>query len=86
MRRSTVNRCHASVESKNEIFCPPIIIFIHERCDVLIIGAEAVTLQLKVSPTEEMSLKLDSPPEPSRKPSVMFIGALVKVIIVHATK
>lgn len=41
-------------------------------------GAEAVTLQLKVSPTEQMSIRLDSPPEPSRKPSVMFIGALVK--------
>lgn len=41
-------------------------------------GAEGVTLQLKVSPTEEMSLKLESPPEPSRKPSVLFIGALVK--------
>ena len=55
-------------------------------CDIFIIGAEAVTLQLKVSPTEEMSLKLDSPPEPSRKPSVMFIGALVKVVNVHAIK
>jgi len=41
-------------------------------------GAEAVTLQLKVSPTEEMILKLTSPPEPSRKPSVLFIGALIK--------
>jgi len=41
-------------------------------------GAEAVTLQLKVSPTEEMTLKLESPPEPSRKPSVLFIGALIK--------
>lgn len=41
-------------------------------------GAEAVTLQVKVSPTEEMSLKLESPPEPSRKPSVLFIGALIK--------
>ena len=67
-------------------FSPSTIIFIHIRCDVFIIGAEAVTLQLKVSPTEEMSLKLDSPPEPSRKPSVMFIGALVKVVDVHTTK
>ena len=67
---------------KNEI----IIMVIHNRCDVFIIGAEAVTLQLKVSPTEEMSLKLDSPPEPSRKPSVMFIGALVKVANVHASE
>jgi len=41
-------------------------------------GAEAVTLQLKLSPTEEMTLKLESPPEPSRKPSVLFIGALIK--------
>ena len=45
------------------------------------LGAEGVTLQLKVSPTEEMCLKLESPPEPSRKPSVLFIGALVKVRI-----
>ena len=45
------------------------------------LGAEGVTLQLKVSPTEQMSLKLESPPEPSRKPSVLFIGALVKVKI-----
>ena len=44
-----------------------------------LLGAEAVTLQLKLSPTEEMTLKLESPPEPSRKPSVLFIGALIKV-------
>ena len=44
-----------------------------------VLGAEAVTLQLKLSPTEEMTLKLESPPEPSRKPSVLFIGALIKV-------
>merc|ERR1712113_1094474 len=37
------------------------------------LGAEAITLQLKISPTEEMSIKLESPPEPSRKPSVLFI-------------
>ena len=48
-------------------------------------GAEGITLQVKLSPTEEMFLKLEAPPEPSRKPSVSFIGALVKVKINYAT-
>ena len=52
---------------------------INSNRNSIILGAEAVTLQLKVSPTEEMILKLTSPPEPSRKPSVLFIGALIKV-------
>ena len=47
-------------------------------------GAEGITLQVKLSPTEEMFLKLEAPPEPSRKPSVLFIGALVKVKISYA--
>ena len=52
---------------------------LYSKINSIILGAEAVTLQLKVSPTEEMILKLTSPPEPSRKPSVLFIGALIKV-------
>ena len=38
----------------------------------------AVFLRVK-SNSEELSIKLDSPPEPSRKPSIQWLSALIQV-------
>ena len=40
----------------------------------------AVCLRVK-SNSEELSIKLDSPPEPSRKPSIQWLSALIQVMM-----
>ena len=50
-------------------------------------AAYAVSLRVKMnSGNEELSIKLDSPPEPSRKPSVQWLSALIQVIILILLK
>ena len=39
----------------------------------------SINLRVKINTSEEMTLQLDSPPEPSRKPSVLWLSALRKV-------
>ena len=39
----------------------------------------SICLRAKLGSNEEMSLRLDSPPEPSRKPSVQWLSALRRV-------
>ena len=41
-------------------------------------AAFAISLRVN-SGNEELSMKLDSPPEPSRKPSILWLTALVQV-------
>jgi len=42
-------------------------------------AAFAISLRVKMnSGNEELSMKLDSPPEPSRKPSILWLTALVQ--------
>lgn len=41
-------------------------------------GASCLTLRVKMNHTQELTLKLDSPPEPSKKPSVLWLTALRK--------
>jgi len=38
----------------------------------------SINLRVKINTSEEMTLQLDSPPEPSRKPSVLWLSALRK--------
>ena len=45
----------------------------------------SLCLRVKLNGTEELSLRLDSPPEPSRKPSVKWITALRRVNNVFMT-
>lgn len=42
-------------------------------------SAVSICLRAKMNGNDELSLRLDSPPEPSRKPSVVWLSALRKV-------
>ncbi len=40
--------------------------------------ADSMVLRTKLNPSEEMTYRLESPPEPSRKPSVLWLSSLQK--------
>ena len=50
----------------------------HNKFLKKISGPGGISLQVKVNQSENLFVKLEAPPEPSRKPSMQFNGGLVR--------